>query len=82
MSTEYETESARCRAIAQAWLTAGGLNDAETITGWLDTVSPDIFASECLEGWFSRDDETGRPDLDELTAAFSELAEKREWLKQ
>ena len=72
------TESTR--AIAQAWLTGNGLNDSETISGWLDTVSPDTFSAECLDGLFSRDDETERPDPAELTAAFSELAEKRAWL--
>ena len=87
MSTEYagqlfETESARCRCIAMEWLTAGGLNDPKTVSGWLDTVSPDTFAAECLDGWFSRDLESERPDPAELTAAFSELAENREWLKQ
>ena len=72
------TESTR--AIAQAWLTGNGLNDSETIRGWLDTVSPDTFSAECLDGWFSRDVETERPDPDALTDAFSELAENRAWL--
>ena len=74
MSTESN------RAIAQAWLTAGGLNDSETIRGWLDTVSPDTFSAECLAGWFSRDLESARPDPAELSAAFLELAENRAWL--
>lgn len=78
MSNTTLTDSPR--AIAQAWLTGNGLNDSETISGWLDTVSPDAFAAECLDGWFSRDDDTERPDPDALTAAFSELRDHREWL--
>ena len=78
MSTTTLTDSPR--AIAQAWLTGNGLNDSKTISGWLDTVSPDAFAAECLDGWFSRDDDTERPDPAELTDAFSELAENRAWL--
>lgn len=79
MSNTTLTDSPR--AIAQAWLTGNGLNDSATVAEWLDTIPPDTFADECLQGWFSRDDDdTERPERDTLTAAFSELAENREWL--
>lgn len=78
----YNTESRYLQAIAQSWLTGDGLNDNTTISIWLDTVPPATFAQECLDGWFSRDDDdTDRPDPEELTAAFAELANDREWME-
>lgn len=80
-ATRYTTKSRYLQAIAQSWLTADGLNDSETINGWLDEFKPGAIAQECLDGWFSCvDDETERPDLDGLTAAFADLAKDREWL--
>lgn len=78
----FSTESKRARVIAQSWLTAGGLNDPETIHEWLDTVRPEGFAAECLDCWFALEEhDATRPDRDELISTFQELASDRRWLE-
>ena len=81
-STLFETESRWLRAIAQAWLTAGGWNGADDIREWLDTLPAADLARECISGWWSDEDADTAPDPDALAVVFAELAADREWLKQ
>jgi hypothetical protein len=77
--TLFDTESRWLRAIAQAWLTAGGWNDTADIHAWLDTLPPADLARECISGWWS-DEDADAPSPDALAGAFAQLAADREWL--
>lgn len=68
------------RAIAQSWLTADGWNDYEEINGWLNTIKPEQFATECLHNWFTGEIHSQIPTLEELSAVFAELESDRIWL--
>jgi len=78
----FDTETHRLRAIAQGWLTADGLNGADDIREWLNTLPPADLARECIDGWWSGDDADTAPDLDDLAGAFAGLAEDQTWLDE
>ena len=69
-------------AIAESWLTGNGENDPDEIKNWLNTIKPDQFATECLEGWFTGEFVSQAPTLEDLTSAFARLDADRTWLDE
>jgi hypothetical protein len=67
----FDTSSQMHAAIAHAWLSADGLNDAATICRFFAISTDNKLAKECEEAWELCDS----PDYshDELVQAFADL---------
>lgn len=50
-SIHYPTRCAMLAAIVEKWITAGGRNSAEEVTGILAVTSDEILAETCIDGW-------------------------------
>jgi hypothetical protein len=50
-NTLFRTEAEMLNAVAGEWLSAGGMNDGETMRQFLAGYSDEELARECVEGW-------------------------------
>jgi hypothetical protein len=70
--TEFATRDMMLDAIAYEFMTAGGLNDSETVTELLENDTDENLAIEAIENW-----DLGDVTADELAGAISDFRKMR-----